>query len=40
VATDKGHFVREKNGFAVNADRTAVTAGCPRGPYAIEFARD
>jgi tetratricopeptide (TPR) repeat protein len=40
VTTDKGQFVLQKNGFAVNADRTAVTAGCPQGPYVIEFARD
>jgi hypothetical protein len=40
AATDKGQLVLEKNGFAVNADRTAVVAGCPQGPYAIEFVRD
>jgi tetratricopeptide (TPR) repeat protein len=40
VTTDRGQLVLEKNGFTVNADRTAVTPGCPQGPYAIEFARD
>ena len=40
VATDKGQLVLQKNGFAVNADRTAVTTGCPQGPYAIEFVKD
>lgn len=40
VTTDKGQFVLQKNGFAVNADRIAVTAGCPQGPYVIEFAKD
>jgi hypothetical protein len=40
VTTDKGELVLQKNGFAVNADRTAATAGCPRGPYAIEFVKD
>jgi len=40
VITDKGQLVLEENGFAVNAERTAVTAGCPQGPYATEFVRD
>lgn len=40
MTTDKGQLVLEKNGFAVNADRTAVIAGCLQGPYAIEFVRD
>lgn len=40
VTTDKGQLVLEKNGFAVNADRAPATAGCPQGPYAIEFVRD
>jgi tetratricopeptide (TPR) repeat protein len=40
ATSDKGQFVLQKNGFVVNADRTAVTAGCPQGPYTIEFARE
>jgi hypothetical protein len=40
IATDRGQIVLKKNGFAVNADRAAVIAGCPQGPYAIEFVKD
>jgi hypothetical protein len=40
MSSDKGKFVLEKNGFSVNAEGTAVIAGCPRGAYAIDFVRD
>jgi tetratricopeptide (TPR) repeat protein len=40
MASDRGKIALQKNGFAVNANRTDAIAGCPQGSYAIEFARD
>jgi hypothetical protein len=40
VTTDKGQLIFKKNGFTLNADRTAPVPGCSQGPYAIEFVKD
>lgn len=40
VTTDKAQLVFEKNGFTLNADRTAPIPGCSQGPYAIEFVKE
>ena len=40
ATADKGQLVFEKNGFTLNADRTAPLPGCSQGPYAIEFVKD
>jgi len=40
VTTAKGRLIFEKNGFTLNADRTAPIPGCSQGPYAIEFVKD
>jgi tetratricopeptide (TPR) repeat protein len=39
LTSDRGQLVLQNNGFAVNANRTAVP-GCPQGSYTIEFVKD
>ncbi len=40
MMADNGKLVIEKSGFSVTVEETSGIAGCPKGPYTIEFVRD